>query len=104
MLKKIRLKGMFVKSNERKKRERKKKKTKENLERERTFSYSSPRLLFGETIDTASRNVGGKKRKKKFLSIAVDNRLIEQIDFVSGSRVDRSIELSRRIINTFQTL
>lgn len=103
MLKKIRLKGMFMKSNERKKRERKKK-TKENLERERTFSYSSPRLLFGETIDTASRNVGGKKRKKKFLSIAVDNRLIEQIDFVSGSRVDRSIELSRRIINTFQTL
>lgn len=102
MLKKIRLKGMFMKSNERKKRERKKK-TKENLERERTFSYSSPRLLFGETIDTASRNVGGKK-EKKFLSIAVDNRLIEQIDFVSGSRVDRSIELSRRIINTFQTL
>lgn len=38
---------------------------KENLERERTFSYSSPRLLFGETIDTASRNEGGKKRKKK---------------------------------------
>lgn len=46
------------------KKEKEKKKTKENLERERTFSYSSPRLLFGETIDTASRNVGGKKRKK----------------------------------------
>lgn len=44
----------------------------------------------------------GGKKEKKFLSI--DNRLIEQIDFVSGSRVDRSIELSRRIINTFQTL
>lgn len=66
------------------------------------FPYSSPRLLFGETIDTASRNVEGGKKEKKFLSI--DNRLIEQIDFVSGSRVDRSIELSRRIINTFQTL
>lgn len=41
---------------------KKKKKTKENLERERTFSYSSPRLLFGETIDTASRNEGKKKK------------------------------------------
>lgn len=47
---------------------------------------------------------GGEKKKKKISFIAVDNRLIEQIDFVSGSRVDRSIELSRRIINTFQTL
>lgn len=51
------------KSNKKKKKI--KKEMKENLERERTFSYSSPRLLFGETIDTASRNEGGKKRKKK---------------------------------------
>lgn len=60
-------KGMFVTYGNRiKKKKRKiKKEMKENLERERTFSYSSPRLLFGETIDTASRNEGGEKKKKK---------------------------------------
>lgn len=102
MLKKIRLKGMFMKSNERKKRERKKK-------RKKIWNANArfpTRLLVCYSARQSTRllETWGGKKEKKFLSIAVDNRLIEQIDFVSGSRVDRSIELSRRIINTFQTL
>lgn len=48
----------------------KKKKKKKIWNANARFPYSSPRLLFGETIDTASRNVEGGKKEKKFLSIA----------------------------------
>lgn len=88
----------------------KEKKEKEKKKNERKFGTRTHVFLLvsSSAIRRDNRHGfskrGGKKRKKKFLSIAVDNRLIEQIDFVSGSRVDRSIELSRRIINTFQTL
>lgn len=88
----------------------KEKKEKEKKKRKKIWNANArfpTRLLVCYSARQSTRLLetwGGKKRKKKFLSIAVDNRLIEQIDFVSGSRVDRSIELSRRIINTFQTL